>query len=93
MTAEDSNPRNATSTQVVLRVLLFPLLSGFIYWLSSQAFSFPLAVWICLVPLGLALYGASPLEGLAGGFAYGFFFWIFAVWWIKIQLIGMIGLP
>ncbi|MBP7766778.1 MAG: apolipoprotein N-acyltransferase [Deltaproteobacteria bacterium] len=93
MNAEDSRSQNIASTHVVLRVILFPLLSGLLYWLSSQAFSFPLAVWICLVPLGLALYGASPFEGLAGGFAYGFFFWIFAVWWIKIQLIGMIGLP
>lgn len=78
-----------TMTQVVL----LPLLSGVLYWLSSQAFSFPFAVWICLVPLGLSLYRTSPGKGFAGGFVYGLCFWLCAVWWLKIHLITMIELP
>lgn len=75
------------------QVFILPVFSGILYWISSQAFSFPLAVWVCLVPLGFSLYKTSPGKGFAGGLIYGFCFWLFAVWWIKIQLIGMIGLP
>jgi apolipoprotein N-acyltransferase len=75
------------------RVLILPVFSGILYWLSSQAFSFPLATWVCLVPLGFSFYKTSPERGFAGGFVYGFCFWLFAVWWIKIQLINMVELP
>lgn len=75
-----------------LRMLVLPLASGVLYWLSSPAFLFPHAVWFCLVPLGLALWGASAREGLAAGFMYGFLFWLLAAWPIKIQLTGMVGL-
>jgi len=75
------------------RVFILPVFSGILYWLSSQAFSFPLATWVSLVPLGFSFYRTSPGKGFAGGFVYGFCFWLFAVWWIKIQLINMVGLP
>lgn len=75
------------------RVFILPVLSGLLYWLSSQAFSFPLAVWICLVPLGFSFKRTSPVKGFAGGFVYGFCLWLFGVWWITIQLTNMVELP
>jgi apolipoprotein N-acyltransferase len=78
---------------MMTRVFILPVLSGILYWLSSQAFSFAPAVWVCLVPLGFSFYRTSPGGGFAGGFVYGFCFWLFAVWWIKIQLINMVQLP
>jgi len=78
---------------MMIRILFLPVLSGLLYWLSSQAYSFPLAVWICLIPLGYSFYRTTPGRGCVGGFVYGFCFWLFAVWWIKIQLINMVQLP
>ncbi|MBN1662217.1 MAG: apolipoprotein N-acyltransferase [Deltaproteobacteria bacterium] len=78
---------------MMMRVLFLPVLSGILYWLSSQAFSFPLAVWVCLVPLGLSFYKTSPGKGFAGGLVYGFCLWFAAVWWIKIPLINMVHIP
>lgn len=78
---------------MILRILILPVLSALLYWLSSQAFSYPLAVWVCLVPFGLALYRSTPRQGLASGFVCGFGFWILAVWWIKNNLVGLVGLP
>lgn len=77
----------------MMRVLLLPVFSGILYWISSQPFSYPLAVWVCLVPLGFSLYKTSSGKGFAGGLIYGFCFWLFAVWWLKIQLIDMVRLP
>lgn len=77
---------------MITHVFILPVFSGILYWLGSQAFSFPLATWVCLVPLGFSFYKTSPGKGFAGGFVYGLCFWLFAVWWIKIQLINMVGL-
>ncbi|MEE9914125.1 MAG: apolipoprotein N-acyltransferase [Deltaproteobacteria bacterium] len=78
---------------MMTRVFLLPILSAILYGLGAQAFSFPLATWVCLVPLGLSLYRTSPARGFLSGLVYGFFFWLVAVWWLKVQLIGMVGLP
>ncbi|MDA8126324.1 MAG: apolipoprotein N-acyltransferase [Deltaproteobacteria bacterium] len=78
---------------MALRIFLLPLLSGTLYWLSSPAGSFPLAVWCCLVPLGFSLSRTSPGKGLAAGFVYGFLIWLVSVWWLKISLSHMAGLP
>jgi apolipoprotein N-acyltransferase len=75
------------------RVFLLPVLSTVLYGLSSQILSFPLTTWVCLVPLGLSLYGTSPARGFSSGLVYGLGFWLVAVWWLKVQLIGMVGLP
>lgn len=91
MSANDPQPQHVP-LPAFLRVLVLPLASAILYWFSSPSFTFPHAVWICLVPLGIALYGASGREGLAAGFMYGFLFWLFAAWPIKIQLAGMVGL-
>ncbi len=75
------------------RVLILPVLSGLRYWLSSPAFSFPLAVWLCLVSFGISLYRTSPGQGFAGGFIYGFLIWFVSTWWIKISLNYVVQLP
>ncbi|MBP7341690.1 MAG: apolipoprotein N-acyltransferase [Smithellaceae bacterium] len=77
---------------MIIHVFLLPALSAVLYWISSQAFSFPLAVWGCLVPLGIALFRTSPAKGFAAGWVYGFGFWLAAVWWIRIPLSTMVGL-
>src|SRR5512145_2305079 len=78
---------------ILLRIFLLPVLSGMLYWLSSPAGSFPLAVWFCLVPLGFSFYRTSPGKGFAAGFVYGFLIWLVSVWWLKISLNNMVGLP
>lgn len=78
---------------MILRILLLPVLSGTLYWLSSPASSFPLVVWVCLVPLGFSWYRTSPGKGFAAGFVYGIFIWLASVWWLKISLTNMVGLP
>ncbi len=78
---------------MMMCVFILPVLSGILFWLSSQAFSFPLAVWVCLVPLGFALYRSTPGKGLAGGFIYGFLIWFASTWWIKIVAANMLQLP
>lgn len=78
---------------MILRIFILPMLSGLLYWLSSPACSFPLVVWLCLVPFGLSLYRSTPRNGLASGFVYGLCLWFSAVWWLKINLVGLVGLP
>jgi len=78
---------------MIFQIFILPVSSGLLYWLSSQAFSFPLLVWICLVPFGLSLYRSTPRKGLASGFVCGFVFWFLGVWWLKINLINLVGLP
>ena len=80
-------------TPIIPYVFVLPVISGLLSWLSSPAFPYPLAVWVCLVPLGLSLYRASPEQGFTGGFIYGFCFWLAVAWWLKIQLISMVHLP
>ncbi len=75
-----------------VRAATLALLSGLLYWLSSQTFPFGPGVWICLVPLGLGLSGASPRSGFAAGLIYGYCFWFSGVWWLKTQLITQAGL-
>lgn len=76
-----------------IRAFTLPVLSGFLYWLSSPAFSYPLLVWVCLVPLGLSLNRVSPGEGFSRGFAYGLCLWLLAIWWTRNCLVIMVGLP
>jgi len=52
-----------------------------------------MSVWVCLVPLGLSLYRSEAKHGLVSGFVCGFCFWFSAVWWLKINLVGLVGLP
>jgi apolipoprotein N-acyltransferase len=78
---------------MMIRVFILPVLSGLLCWLSSPAFSFPLAVWICLVPLGFSLYRTSPGKGFATGFIYGILIWFVSTWWLKISLNNMGELP
>ncbi len=71
---------------------ILPILSGLLFWLSSQAFSFPLGVWFCLVPLGFSLYRTTPARGAVSGLVYGFCFWFVSVWWLKFELINLVHL-
>jgi len=45
------------------------------------------------VPFGLSLYRSTPRNGLASGLVCGLCFWLSAVWWLKINLMGLVGLP
>lgn len=77
----------------VVHLLALPVLSAFLYWLSSPAWSLSLVVWVCLVPLGHALHQTSPGRGFASGLFYGVCFWLFGAWWLKNALVSMVHLP
>jgi hypothetical protein len=70
---------------MIIRILVLPLLSAYLYWLSSPPLPFPLSCGYASCPWGI-LCGRLPGPRSAGGFVYGFFFWLFAVWWIRIPL-------
>lgn len=64
-----------TDISITLRLVLTGL-SVLLVWLAypgkeGEGFSF--LAWVCLVPWGFALTGASPRTGLLCGFLYGFF--------------------
>ena len=70
-----SSIKKSTGISLTLRLVLTGL-SVLLVWLAypgkeGEGFSF--LAWICLVPWGLALSGASPRTGLFCGFLYGFF--------------------
>ena len=75
------------------RILLLPGLSCLLYLLGAQGYPFSLAAWICLVPFVLSLHRATPWQGVGSGFFCGFGFWFSSVWWLKIDLVTLVGLP
>jgi apolipoprotein N-acyltransferase len=42
----------------------------------------PSFAWVAMVPLGLALHGARPVQGLALGWAFGFSSWLLCTSWL-----------
>jgi len=66
-------------------------LSALLFRISVPGAPLPAMVWVSLVPLGLALHGSRPRQGLSLGFVYGFFFWVTWTWWLAIGLTDYVG--
>jgi apolipoprotein N-acyltransferase len=67
------------------------LFSVFLMMLAFPPGQYPYIALVAMVPFFWALMGTGPRMGLFLGFAYGFFIWLTAIWWIKIGAENWIG--
>ncbi len=73
--------------------LLLTLVSTGLFVLCFPQGPLPLLVFVCLVPLAVALSGATARAGLFLGFLYGFVAWMAAAWWLAKGFYYYVALP